>query len=452
MRTRLLTTMLAVTAVLLGVLLVPLGVQTARGERSDLRAKVERDATAVASLSEETLEKGGPAPPAIVGLARRYLRETGGRIVVVDRRGTSVVDAAGRIGRDFASRPEIALALSGSVASGTRRSETLDATLLYVAVPIASGGVVRGAARVTYPTRTADERLRKTWTALAGIAALALVVSAGLAVWFARWASRPLVRLEEAASAVTAGDLAARAPVDGPPEVRAVAESFNAMVDRVDGMLAAQSDFVADASHQLRTPLTALGLRLENLAVHEWIAADPDLEAARLEVERLNELVDGLLALARAGEDAAPAEILELGAVAAERVTAWQALAAERAIALTIDHGSEGRVRVGRLRFEQVLDNLLANAFDAVEPGGRVSVLLEPTRDGMVIRVRDDGPGMAPNERARAFDRFWRARSSPGSGLGLPIARRLVEVDHGELALDDAPGHGLDAIIRYPKA
>src|SRR5207342_895559 len=120
--------------------------------------------------------------------------------------------------RSFASAPEIRRALSGEVASGRRHSEQLDTTVVYVAVPVASAGVVGGAVRITYPATAADSRVRRSWLILATISVLALVVAGALAVWLARWASRPLVGLEATASAVSEGNLDARAPLDGPPE------------------------------------------------------------------------------------------------------------------------------------------------------------------------------------------------------------------------------------------
>jgi signal transduction histidine kinase len=446
--TRLLVTMLAFTAVLLGVLVVPLGIASARSERRDLEAKVERDATAVASLAEDALERSA-VPSGLLALADRYRAETGGRIVVVDERGRSVVDPSSPTGRDFSTRPEIAQALAGDIAVGTRRSQTLGAGLLYVAVPVASSGVIHGAVRITYPTTTADERVRNTWLALAAIALLALAIAAGLALWLARWASRPLVRLEAVAEGVTAGDLALRAPVDGPSEVRAVAASFNAMVDRVEGMLDDQSAFVADASHQLRTPLTALRLRLENLAAEVGPGAERDVAAATAEVDRLAELVDALLALARAEGGASPAEEVDLGALVADRVSAWRALAVERGVALESETEGRAAAHAGRDRVEQVLDNLVANAVEAAGEGGSVLVRVERRGPTVELVVRDDGPGLSDHEKQHAFDRFWRGRDTPGSGLGLAIVRRLVQADGGSVALADAPGRGLDAIVRY---
>lgn len=448
MSTRLLVTMLAFTAVLLGVLVVPLGIASARSERRDLEAKVERDATAVASLAEDALERRA-APMGLRALADRYRGETGGRIVVVDERGRSVVDPASRTGRDFSTRPEIAEALAGDIAVGTRRSQTLGAGLLYVAVPVASGGLVHGAVRITYPTTTADERVRNTWLALGAIALLALAIAAGLALWLARWAARPLVRLEAVAEGVTAGDLGLRAPVDGPSEVQAVAASFNAMVDRVEGMLDDQSAFVADASHQLRTPLTALRLRLENLAAEVGQEAADDVAAATAEVDRLAELVDALLALARAEGGAAPAEQLDLGVLVGDRVSAWGALAVERGVVLETQPARRVLAHAGRDRVEQVLDNLVANAVEAAGEGGTVLVRVERRGSTVELVVRDDGPGLSDREKQHAFDRFWRGRDTPGSGLGLAIVQRLVHADGGSVELVDAPIRGLEAIVRY---
>ena len=154
MSRRLLLGYLTLTIAVLAVLEVPLGVTYAHNERQDLEGKVERDAVTVASLSEGALEgRGETSPASLRRIAARYQADTGGRVVVVDRRGNAVVDTRPLPGdTSFGNRPEIAAALGGSVASGVRHSKTLGVDLLYVAVPIASSGRILGAARITYPT------------------------------------------------------------------------------------------------------------------------------------------------------------------------------------------------------------------------------------------------------------------------------------------------------------
>ena len=452
MRARLLLTMLALTGVLLGVLVVPLGVASARSQRHDLAAKVERDATAVASLAEDTLEAHRATPLALESLAQRYKRETGGRIVVVDANGVSILDSSAVVGRSFANVPEVGKALSGEIASGRRHPETLGTTIIYVAVPVASSGIVRGAVRITYPSTSADSRVHQAWVVLALISVLALVVAGVLAVWLARWASRPLVGLEATASAVSGGDLAARASLDGPPEVRSAAIAFNEMVERLQALVTSQSEFVADASHQLRTPLTALRLRLDNLEPGATEDMREGLEAATAEAGRLTEIIDGLLALARADGGTTSAAVLDLAELARERAGAWEALAAERQVVLTVEAHQRVPVRVARDRVEQVVDNLVSNALEASPDGGTIGLIVTRRGNSCELRVRDEGPGLADADKRRAFDRFWRASSAPGSGLGLPIAKRLLEIDHGTLELADAPGRGLEAIVRLSPA
>jgi signal transduction histidine kinase len=270
---------------------------------------------------------------------------------------------------------------------------------------------------------------------------------------FARWIRRPLTGLEAAAAQAGAGNLSARAPVpDAPPELRQLALEFNDMVARVDGLVAAQKDFVADASHELRTPLTALRLRLENLERHVDGSGRGGLEAAAAEVERLSGLVDALLALARADAGASPAEAVDLAAAARERVEMWGP-AADRDVRLRLDAATPVRARAGGDRFAQVVDNLLSNALRYAPDGSAVTVHVLRSGPWAELRVRDKGPGMTDEQKARAFDRFWRADGQGGgSGLGLAIACRLVELDGGTIELFDAAGGGLEVVVRLPGA
>ena len=433
MSRRLLLGYLTLTIAVLAALEVPLGVTYAHNERQDLEGKVERDAVTVASLSEGTLEgRGETSPASLRRIAARYQADTGGRVVVVDRRGNAVVDSRPIAGdTSFANRPEIAAALRGRVASGVRHSKTLGVDLLYVAVPIASSGKILGAARITYPTSTVDRRVRRYWLTLAAIAGIVLAGVALVGLWLARGVARPLRRVEEAAAEIGAGHLDARAPEEGPPEVRRLAHELNDTAAKLQQLLESQQAFVADASHELRTPLTALRLRLENM---DPAAAGPALA----EVERLGRLVEELLSLARADAAMGGSEDVDVDAVLADR------LAGRAGVSRDGDRGL--RVASTPDRLGQMVDNLVANAL-AVSDSVSVSA---SSGDGWVeVHVVDDGPGLSADERERAFDRFWRGRSSgPGSGLGLAIVRRLARVDGGDAELREASGGGIDAVVR----
>jgi signal transduction histidine kinase len=453
---RILLGYLGLVLVVLAALEVPLGIQHGRTERRDLEAKVERDATALASLAEDALRSPSRSRlRPLAAVAYGYGRDTGGRVVIVDRRGIAVVDTrpAGAGAQSFASRPEIAAALRGRVAVGTRPSATLRTNLLYVAVPVAAGGRVEGAVRITYPTSTVDARIRRYWLVLAAIAAVVLAVAVLAGIRLAAFVVRPLSRLEDAAAAVGGGDLGARAPEDlGPPEVRSLARVFNETTAKLDQLIRSQEEFVADASHQLRTPLTALRLRLENLERDVAAAGRRELEGALAELERLGLLVDGLLALSRAAAGAAPTEQLDLEELVRERVEAWSALAQERGLTLVAEMDGAVSARAAPERVRQVLDNLVENAVEVSPAGGTVTVTARAAPPWAELRVRDQGPGLDTEGLRRAFDRFWRGRWGEGSGLGLAIVRRLVEADGGQVELAPAPGGGLEAIVRLRPA
>jgi signal transduction histidine kinase len=448
---RVLLVLLGLVVVVLGALEVPLGVQNARTERRDLEARIERDAVSLASLTQTALRTGSRRQlRAVAAISYRYRRDTGGRVVVVDRNGRAVIDtnptAAGV--ESFSSRPEIKTALQGIVANGTRRSKTLKTDLLYVAVPVASGGRLDGAVRVTYPTSAVDSRILRYWLILAAIGGVVLAVTTLVGVRLAAFAVGPVRRVEAAAAAVAAGDLSARAPEEGPAEVRSLAAAFNDMVARVAQLLRSQREFVDDASHELRTPLTALRLRLENLERDVAAGGKSELEGALHEVERLSAMVGSLLALARADAEPVASERLDVNCLIAERVEAWSALATERGVHLVAEPAPQVVARATGARIAQVLDNLIDNALDVSAPGAAIRIGARAADGWVELRVRDEGPGLAEEERRRAFDRFWRSGDGEGTGLGLAIVRTLVHADGGEVELVPGTAGGLVAIVR----
>ena len=454
MTRRLVTSYLAVTLVVLAALEIPLAVTYRDRQIDQLSAGLERDAFVLGAYIEDTL--GGAAQQDLQAIAEGYARRTDGRVVIVDADADVLADSdpAAPGERNFATRPEIAAALRREVVSGTRASATLGSGLVYVAVPVASGDQVLGAVRLSYSTDQLDDRVRSYWMLLLAAALVTMAVIGGLGYVLARWVTRPLDELRVAATRIGDGHLSTRADQShGPPEVRSLAAALNTTAVRLELLVTAQEQFVADASHQLRTPLTALRLRLEMLEDDQPGEAPEDLTAALSEVQRLSRLVDGLLALARAeratGSALPPA--VELAPIIEERCLAWQPVASERGVELSSDPaGLAGQATPDHLG--QALDNLIANALEAAPTGTTVRVWADAASPGVVeVHVTDQGPGLTPDQRQRAFDRFWRASPARtglgGSGLGLAIVQKLVVADGGRAELREAPGGGLDAVL-----
>lgn len=218
-------------------------------------------------------------------------------------------------------------------------------------------------------------------------------------------------------------------------------------------LVAAQKAFAADASHQLKAPLTALRLRLENLEPALHPDAHDSLEQAVAETDRLTRMVQGLLALARL-EDAGTRPVpVDAEAVIAERAASWAPFAAEHGVTLTVTGHRIAAAHAVPGALEHILDNLLANALRGAPTGSTLTIDRRHAADGPAeLHVIDQGPGMNAADRTRAFDRFWRAPDSTdeGSGLGLAIVAQLVRASGGTITLEPAPGTGIDATVRLP--
>jgi signal transduction histidine kinase len=325
---------------------------------------------------------------------------------------------------------------------------------LEVTEPATRDGRTVGAVRISYPTSDLTRRLVQIWGFRAILALAVLAVAAGLGALVARRLTRPLRQLNDMASRFSDGDLTARSPVTGPHETQTLARTLNQGAERLDTLIASQRIFVADASHQLRTPLTALRLSLDNIAdgVDDDFVRE-DVEQATAEVVRMSRLVNGLLVLARAEAKVTAAEPLPLREIVAERLSVWRPAADERGVHIAL-RGSvvDGRplVLASPGHLEQVLDNVLSNALEVSPDGATITVRSESRGDEVELTVTDEGPGMSDADKSRAFDRFWRGQGltgRSGSGLGLSVVRQLVTDDGGTVALRDAPGRGLSVVI-----
>lgn len=456
MRRRLLLSYLSLTLFVLLALELPLGLAFSNGERERVTGEVQTDAFALALRVDEVLSAPDPASnESLRLLVRTFRRQTGLSAAIVDATGT-VVSSVGRhepdVGSSIASAVEIDEALGGRDTTGERSLEGDD--VLSVTLPVLGASGTVGAVRVTSTLDAVDESSARNWLLLGALGGIVSLVVLLVSVLLARSFTRPIAELGEGAARLGEGDLAARVPVPAdPPELRGLACSFNATAERLETLVRSQQTFVADASHQLRTPLAALSLRLENLEAENPEFRHEDLDGALAEVRRLARLVDGLLVLARAEQAPVASANVDVGAVIGGRLDAWAAVADEHGVDLRSDvEDHEVRSVPGRL--EQVLDNLLSNALDVAPAGTTVSV--HATADGPRVRVevRDQGPGMTADQRARAFDRFWRAGTTrtrqSGFGLGLAIVHQLVRADGGEVSFDDAPGGGLAVVVRLP--
>jgi signal transduction histidine kinase len=449
MRRRLVLSQVLLIALVLLILEVPLGVVYSRHEHDALGSALSRDAASLGALADEVVEQ--PVGHDVPALAARFSARNGGTVAIVAADGTLLTPL-----RPPKTQAAFDAALHAALAGRSDTGEV--AGIVYVSVPLGSTADKKGAILVGRPDETIDVRVHQFWLVLLcagiGILGIAVLVSAQLA----RWVVGPLQQLEDRAEALGHGDMNARAETPaGPPEVVALAATFNEMADRLDELVSSQRRFVADASHQLRTPLTALRLRLENLDASDADAVHETREAALVETGRLTRLVDGLLALARSEAQQPTRSVIAVGPVIEQRVEAWGPLAAEGSIELRHQSGdgSDALALIVPGNLDQVLDNLIANALDATPAGRAVTLGVVQSGRAVEIHVADEGPGMTEEERTRAFDPFWQSphgRSNGSAGLGLAIVDQLVRASGGTIALQRSNSGGIDAVVRLERA
>ena len=461
MKWRLVAALLSLTIVVLAVQDIPL-IQYLRTVETDrIITALERDSFVIAGSSEESLETSSPEGIEFVqSTITKYGADSGARVVVLDIFGVAIADSETleTVGTSFLNRPEVVEALTGTVSIGRRFSNTVNQELLYVAVPILNGPQTVGAVRMTFPASVVDDAVDQRLRGISFVAGITLLASTLVALLLAMGITRRLSTLKNVTEEFTKGNYTVRAEINGgAPEIRSLARSFNAMADRLDNLISQQKAFAGDASHQLRTPLTALNLRLERAT--EMLATDPAgaaerIEAAMIEADRLQRLVEGLLTLSRS-ENTDKTERIKCDAAqtARERFENWEALASEQGVSIVLDVPESAYIFAIPGALEQVIDNYIDNALEVVPVNSTIKVEITCDADLTKISVIDQGPGIPEADIAKAFNRFWRARSDThGSGLGLAIVERLVTASGGRAELVNLSPHGLSADAYFPSA
>lgn len=442
MARRIALVVIALVAALLGAVAAPLGILTSNQERHDFRSDAIAASATISGVAEEFLSdrsSRAQLTKAIAGLRRR-----GDVVAVYDHAGQLVAGERAVPGLSAGMRTR---------GQGRRAPRTFSAgERLLVIRPVVNDGGPQplGTVVLSRSTEPIDHRLGvlRAWLALVAVAGL--LAAAFIATALARWVGRPLGALETAAQQLGDGDFEARAPASsGPDEVRRLAANFNWMAARLESLVSGHQAMMADVSHQLRTPLAALRLRLDVLAQETPDPLAEELAGAQEEVARLSRMVDGLLAAARAENVTTSPVPVPVEAVIRDRAAAWRPAAEEKSVAISASATEPVVARMGEGHLEQVLDNLLANALEAVPAGGQI--WLGAGADGGRIRiiVADNGPGMSQQQQRAAFRRYVSATPG-GTGLGLAIVHRLVTSDGGSAELSDTPGGGLTVTLDVP--
>lgn len=446
MRRRLVVVAGVLLSILLIALMAPLVSAYAEDRTQDAFTERLTDVTRFAVLAQESLERGGFGP--LTSDLERYADVYGGTVVVTDANRTVV--ASSRPDADM-SDPAVAdvldRALSGSGAPEPATVWPWNDEPFVVASPVGRDAHVLGAVVMIAPTDRIRDGvgIRLGWLCVAGVAVLA-VTAVGLVWPFVSWILRPVRDLEVAAGGLAHGDLATRVPGEtGPPELRHLARSFNQMADNVERSQQQQRDLIADASHQLGNPLTALRLRVENIRAEpgDGTEADKALE----ETDRLTAIVESLLDLSQVGARRVVPEPVDVAERTRHRCDLWAPVFEH----LDVSAPDSAVGLATRDLVDIVLDALLDNAAKFAD-GSRVEVSVGTDSDHVWLTVRDHGPGLHREDLEKVGARFFRGRGHQnvaGTGLGLAIAAARLDDVGGRLTVTSPDGGGLAVEVGF---
>ncbi len=390
MRRRLLTSTLAIALACVVVLGVPLALLARDQVWTSARDRLREQATGVAAGLEDRLDADRPID------VRRYLTALPDRRIVVHPTHGATISA-------------------GPSWDG----------------PVFRATVVVGGNRITVeaPSRPVTERARRVSLVVVGLAGLAAVAAVGLALWQTRRLARPVADLVRRADALGRGQFAASVLTSGVPEIDRISEVLERSARQVGALVTLQREFASDAAHQLRTPLTSVGLHLEEITTIGDPAVRDEASAALAQVERLEGVITALLARARG--NALEPEFLDLAELVADSATSWQRVLARQDRRLILDLAGPVAVLARRDHLHSVLASLLDNA---VSHGrGTVTVTVRAAGDQARLAVHDEGPGVPEHLAAPIFTR--RVSGSLGTGIGLALARALATAESGTLEL-----------------
>ena len=395
--------------------------------------------------------------------------EMGGRLLITDKDGKVQADSFGLLYGTRLPLPEVVdiLVDGENLSYGIHQldsaalSGSAENYAAYCAAKISLSGRTLGAVLFVSPVQELVDSLNAVRRQLWSVFLIVAVAAAVAAVLFSRVITRPIIALTRTIRKMGRGDLSARVKVRASGEMRDLADSYNAMAEEIEHFDQSRSQFVSNASHELKTPLTTMKILLENLIYQPDM---PDelrgefLQDMNHEIDRLTNVVTDLLTLTQADSHQTPMkpERTDLSALTEDALHLLRPAAEKRDQALNSAIAPGLRITCDPGKMRQIITNLVDNALKYTPDGGEITVSLTDEGDHVALRVSDNGVGIPEADQARIFDRFYRvdkarSRATGGTGLGLAIVRQLVTMHQGEISVVSAPGEGSTFTVTLPK-
>jgi signal transduction histidine kinase len=404
--------------------------------------------------------------PDLQTLAGRLAADANSQLTILDPLGNPIATSLDAKVPNQRDQPEVAAALAGRMAYAIRLDPATNQEMIYTAAPVRTEEHMFGLVQTAVPLAEVTAQTQRFWLSLGLTALLAAAVATLAGWWLAGQLVRPVGRLRDAAARLAAGDLEERVPPGGAAEMAQLASAFNDMAERIEASMKAHRAFVANASHELRTPLTNIKLRAEALedgALKDPAVARKFVQEIGSEADRLSHMANDLLTLSRQDDALPPVrEPVDLSTLIAA-VAGEMGLRADKEGVALVREVAPGLpvLPADPADLRRLLVNLIDNGLQYTKPGGRITIRARAAdaQPAVVIEVADTGSGIAEEDLAHIFGRFYRADrarqrgtgvTGSGAGLGLAIVKGIAEAHGGTVSAQSARGQGTTIIVRLP--
>ena len=441
--------------------------------REYYQEKIAGELTSSAFLIGEVLRddissgRVGPIREEAAGLSKRL----GLRITVIDRQGKVLADSETdpALMDNHSGREEVVRAISGAAGESSRLSDTLEINMKYVALPVRQGGEITGIVRLAVPLTDIERQLGLINRAFIVGGVISVLVTLFIGYFISRRISQPIREMGEIAGSIAKGDFSKRVDITTDDELGDLARSLNRMagelrqkMENLEKMDRVRTDFVANVSHELKTPLTSIKGFIETLqdgAIDDKENAQKFLEIIRKHAERLGSIINDLLSLTEIenGKVDVKTDRFDIKTLLDEAVWGFGHAVSLKGQKLDVDYnGRDFGVRGNKDKIEQVIVNLIDNAIKYTGRDGHIKVSLFEKRDSIMMTFEDDGIGIDKEHLDRIFERFYRvdkarSRESGGTGLGLSIVKHIVALHNGHIEIESETGKGTKVTVILPR-
>jgi signal transduction histidine kinase len=436
--------------------------QTFQRQANDLQLQSQLIANAIREPIERSDDNHATNARSVTDLTNSFAQSINARITIVDEHLSVLASSDSRVRtRTESNRAEFMAASRGTTQYDVRWDDSSNEQRLFVASPVlGEHAALVGFVQVSVPTTIIYATIISTWLVLIGIGAIVLVATVLASILLARQIAVPVQHLTTTSERIAAGHLDERVSPSDPDEIRRLGVAFNSMADRVQEMVEQQREFVDNAAHEFRSPLTSLRLRIEMLQTHG--GKNPDLSQRYLgqmsrEIGFLQRLVDHLLALASVeGGESAPRTSLDLAPMLYEIADSIELVVRDAGMTFQMhvpDHLPN--MLANDEQMNVVVRNLIDNAIKYTARGGTITLAAQSAGKEIQISVSDTGMGIPADALPHIFDRFYRvdrarSREQGGAGIGLSLVRAIVESYGGRIEAESKLNEGSKFTVWLP--